>query len=555
MRKYRPPLTNNELEELKRLTRLDFNSWSEADVREEFIVPLLKLLGYRKDLDYSISREESFSLSPLFLQIGRTRIKLDYICSVRKQKFWIIESKPGGLSKERDDQELTMEDIAQAHFYSLHPEIDTKYFLVTNGWVLNLYDRDTFNKEMEPILKIRHTELEREFLKLDSYIGASQILFTLKNKILKDIENTLSSEVYLDRMDEFIDEVKTCVSKVRPIVLNNFRKNAKIQKTIREEEFDEFLQKEDLDFIVSSLFMSNPPAKNLFKTSKVVAERFINEPSAKQYLFLHKLLLKEPRAVLFPYYYHVLVFLIELKNLGIKSLPHYGTYIEEKIADWIELCLFHFWKLPTQRYLWAFEGLVGRAMIRMIYTSQDTRNAINNIIEKDKYFMREEIAAWHGPAEANHVIQKIENKTIIFLNSIIDEFMPNGKLKEKMILQELNRFSSFVNKIEMATEEEYYGLRKELDVSWGELRFYDSINKSWDALSSGICNIICGQEEIVKSLPEHVKLRILLQKHLRVAIYAKECSAFIDQEIDIEENNHNLIHKYFDINIDPYSIL
>ena len=127
MRKYRPPLTNNELEELKRLIRLDFSSWSEADIREEFIVPLLKLLGYRKDLDYSISREESFSLSPLFLQIGRTRIKLDYICSVRKQKFWIIESKPGGLSKDRDDQELTMEDIAQAHFYSLHPEIDAKF--------------------------------------------------------------------------------------------------------------------------------------------------------------------------------------------------------------------------------------------------------------------------------------------------------------------------------------------------------------------------------------------------------------------------------------------
>ena len=37
MRKYRPPLTNNELEELKRLTRLDFNSWSEADVRKNLL--------------------------------------------------------------------------------------------------------------------------------------------------------------------------------------------------------------------------------------------------------------------------------------------------------------------------------------------------------------------------------------------------------------------------------------------------------------------------------------------------------------------------------------
>lgn len=554
MRKYRPPLTKSESDELKRLTKLDFHGWSEADVREEYIVPLLKLLGYRKELDYSVSREESFNLNPLFLQIGRNRIKLDYICTVRKQKFWIIESKPGGLLQDNKYNDLIEEDIAQAHFYSLHPEIDAKYFVVTNGWVIKLYDRDKFNEKMESILSITHTEIEREFMKLDSYIGASQIMFSMKQKILKDIENTLRSEVYLERLDEFVDAVKTSVSKVRPTVLNNFRANAKIQKSIQEKAFDEFLQKEDLDFIVSSLFMSNPPAMNLYKTSKVVAKRFINDSSSRQYLFLHKLLLKEPRAVLYPYYYHVLVFLIELKKLGIKVLPHYDIDINEQISGWIELCLFHFWNLPTQRYLWAFEGLVGRAIIRMIYTSQDTRNAINNITEKDKYFMKEEMAAWHGPAEANHVIQIIENKTIIVLNRIIDEFMPDGKLKEKMILQELKSFSNFVSKIEIATEGDYYGLRKELGDSWGELRFFDSINKSWDPLSSGICDIISREENIIRSLPEHVKLRILLQKELKVANHADKCAVFIDKKYNINENRNGMIRQYFDINIDPYSI-
>lgn len=328
MRKYRPPLTKNELEELKRLTILSFDGWTEADIREEFVVPLLKLLGYRKELDYSVSREESFRLNPLFLQIGRDRIKLDYICSVRKQRFWIIESKPGKLLKDDTYPKLLLEDIAQAHFYSMHPDIDAKYFVVTNGWLLDLYDRDKFNERMEPILSIKHTELEREFLKLDSYIGASQIIFTLKSKILKDIENTLRSEVYIDRLDEFVDAVKLKVSKVRPIVLDNFRRNAKIQKDIIEKEFNDFLLKEDLDFIVSSLFMSNPPAINLYKTSRIAAERFINEPSAKQYLFLHRLLLKEPRAVLYPYYYYVLVFLIELKKLGMKVLR--GIWLSRK---------------------------------------------------------------------------------------------------------------------------------------------------------------------------------------------------------------------------------
>jgi len=555
MRKYRPPLTKNELEELKRLTILSFYGWTEADIREEFVVPLLKLLGYRKELDYSVSREESFRLNPLFLQIGRDRIKLDYICSVRKQRFWIIESKPGKLLKDDTYPKLLLEDIAQAHFYSMHPDIDAKYFVVTNGWLLDLYDRDKFNERMEPILSIKHTELEREFLKLDSYIGASQIIFTLKSKILKDIENTLRSEVYIDRLDEFVDAVKLKVSKVRPIVLDNFRRNAKIQKDIIEKEFNDFLLKEDLDFIVSSLFMSNPPAINLYKTSRIAAERFINEPSAKQYLFLHRLLLKEPRAVLYPYYYYVLVFLIELKKLGMKVLPYNNIDINKQIADWIELSLFHFWNLPAQRYLWAFEGLIGRVIIRMIYTSQDTRESIYNITKLGKYFMKEEVAAWQGPVEANYVIHIIEHKTITILSKLVDEFMTNGKLKVKMINQEFERFSNIVNQIELATNDEYQSIRRELGDSWGELRFYDSMNLTWDALSSGICNIIYREEEIINSLPEYLKSRILLQKHLKVANYADKCAEYIDREIDIDGNINELIKEYFDINTNPYTII
>ena len=129
MRKYRAPLTKGEIDELCRLARLDFSNWSEADVREEFIVPLLKILGYRKELDYSVSREESYKLNQLFIQLGRDRIKLDYICSVRKQKFWIIESKPGGVKVNNVAPKITEEEIAQAHFYSLHPAVDAKLFV------------------------------------------------------------------------------------------------------------------------------------------------------------------------------------------------------------------------------------------------------------------------------------------------------------------------------------------------------------------------------------------------------------------------------------------
>ena len=84
MKKYRPPLTDTELQELERLSKLKFSTYTEADVREEYLMPILTLLGYRKDLDYSVSREKTFKLNNLFLQVGSTEVRLDYICSIRK---------------------------------------------------------------------------------------------------------------------------------------------------------------------------------------------------------------------------------------------------------------------------------------------------------------------------------------------------------------------------------------------------------------------------------------------------------------------------------------
>ena len=73
--------------------------------------------------------------------------------------------------------------------------------------------------------------------------------------------------------------------------------------------------------------------------------------------------------------------------------------------------------------------------------------------------------------------------------------------------------------------------------------------------SSGICNIIYREEEIINSLPEYLKSRILLQKHLKVANYADKCAEYIDREIDIDGNINELIKEYFDINTNPYTII
>ena len=52
MYKYRKPLEAHEIEKLQELSQLNFSTMNETDVREEYITPLLTLLGYKKNSDY-----------------------------------------------------------------------------------------------------------------------------------------------------------------------------------------------------------------------------------------------------------------------------------------------------------------------------------------------------------------------------------------------------------------------------------------------------------------------------------------------------------------------
>ena len=74
---------------------LNFDSWNESDVREDFIAPLLKILGYAKGTVNEIVREKSLNLSEKYHRIGRKQVAIDYVPTVRFKKFWIIEAKPG----------------------------------------------------------------------------------------------------------------------------------------------------------------------------------------------------------------------------------------------------------------------------------------------------------------------------------------------------------------------------------------------------------------------------------------------------------------------------
>src|SRR6476660_6874550 len=94
-----------------RFPPLPFSRMGEADIREEILAPLVKLLGYRSGTSYDVIREQSLRYPKIFL--GRKnpakdialRGKADYILEVTGHARWILEAKAPGTDIDVDSIE------------------------------------------------------------------------------------------------------------------------------------------------------------------------------------------------------------------------------------------------------------------------------------------------------------------------------------------------------------------------------------------------------------------------------------------------------------------
>ena len=100
---------------------LNFEGMNETDVREEFVTPLLRSLGYRSGGTHNVIRE--LSLRYPRDSLGRKkptdpllRGKADYICEADRRIRWVVEAKA-------PEEDLGSDDVEQAYTYARHPEV------------------------------------------------------------------------------------------------------------------------------------------------------------------------------------------------------------------------------------------------------------------------------------------------------------------------------------------------------------------------------------------------------------------------------------------------
>ena len=152
---------------------LPFTRMGEADVREEVLAPLVRLLGYRTGTEFDVIREQSLRYPKVFLgrknptKDAELRGKADYILEVAGHARWVLEAKAPGV-------EIDIDSIEQAWTYANHAEVRAVYFALCNGLELKVFATQSA-PSVGAFLTVPYEELEHRLPQLENVLGPNAL--------------------------------------------------------------------------------------------------------------------------------------------------------------------------------------------------------------------------------------------------------------------------------------------------------------------------------------------------------------------------------------------
>jgi hypothetical protein len=321
------PLEQVHIDELIRIQSLDVTTFTEADVREEIINPILRILGYRKGVFSSVDREKHISF------LGKTSRYIDYNLTLWEENFWLIEAKKP-LSKG-----FGYDELRQAIEYAIHPKINAALIVLCDGIKLEIFDREE-NLE-SPILFIKISDLVVEFDNIRAILSPMQVWFFYKRRVLKAIDKAFDSEFNQKRVNEFKSLIENRFSQKRRKVLENFQ-----NKNILYKDNQEHFKTESLDNIVDIHFFFN----HSITDTKIITKSLVNFCKIRgDFHIIDKIFPDYIRDANDHFYMNALYFLIGLnqENYSLNYCPNWLTSNEDKsleaaIKNLIALCLNYF---------------------------------------------------------------------------------------------------------------------------------------------------------------------------------------------------------------------
>ena len=350
------PLGADDQDLLKRIQSLDVTGYSEADVREEIISPLLKVLGYDKQTYFSIERTKPIQL------LGRKNY-LDYNMTLWSENFWLIEAKKPKSKGLR----FGVPDIRQAIGYAVHPEINAALFVLCDGRKIAVFDREV--NQMEPALTVNIANLRDDIDKLRAILGPWQIWFFEKRRIVRYLDKVFNKELIMARVEEFKVLVARRLDSKRRIVMNNMR--SVLPSSEDTDESDKILRESGAVDLIDGVFFLQCNKRSTI----TIAETLVNHCQKETFEVLHRVFPDHARDMNDHYCMHALNLLIHLneENVSVNWLPSWlddRHDLENAVKMFIAKCLTHFESDPIRRnILLCASGL--RRLFKMIMVVEE----------------------------------------------------------------------------------------------------------------------------------------------------------------------------------------
>jgi hypothetical protein len=367
--------------ELVRLSGLNINpDWKEVEVREEVLAPLLRLLGYVKGTDYDIERERGLLIHP-FLMVGRDKkVFPDYACLVRRKHFWVLEAK-------RPSPSIAPQEIHQAYFYAIHPEVQARFFAVCNGAEFALFDVHAIDEKYEATLRFPIRELSAVFPRLRELLGADRVRDEVASRALSDLSKVLESELRDERLNEMSRKLQGLVKDARKVVDQN-------QRRLRRERDEQWVA--DL----RSLSPKNSP----LQMARVVFE-FTDTPRDFAAVFdvFRGKLLELPPTQLAGNIRAVASLLdgnltsnhrVRLLDALLRLVPDLDVdligEVRERIAAEVHAVMHRFPTRERHRLLWRFEALAERVPYKVSFAQSGLSEDFARLVERKRDTLPEE---------------------------------------------------------------------------------------------------------------------------------------------------------------------
>lgn len=199
---------------LRALAEFDFEGQSEQSIREQWIYPLLQMLGYGLGTLNKVDIPEKLELRPPVRALGHKRLEVDYRPTVLGVGLWIIEAK------RADEDPFDEQHVGQAWSYATDPRINVPLMMLTNGKRLAVFDL-TQSEWDKPILELEHHELPTRFGELAAVLGARQVAEFVRERQLQYLRRALEAQVDEDVLARTVSAVEKLAEEARPIVQQN----------------------------------------------------------------------------------------------------------------------------------------------------------------------------------------------------------------------------------------------------------------------------------------------------------------------------------------------